>query len=222
MSYLQGKDILDDLDVRASDLLQANGVIWVEGPSDRIYLRRWIELVTDKELIEDVHYTIMFYGGKLLANLTAKSPDEAGELISLIRINRNAAIVIDSDRHPNPETKGKRTQQPRMRLGKTKLRVREEIEALNGVAWITEGREVENYTPLHVYERVVGTPPPKSIDVYTKLPEHSFLAKFNKNKIDIAHSVAADTKLEDIKDHLDLCGQLETLCEHIRRWNKLD
>ncbi|MFZ6708986.1 ATP-dependent nuclease [Undibacterium sp. TC9W] len=37
-TYIQNNGILDDLDVRASDLLQANGIIWVEGPSDRIYL----------------------------------------------------------------------------------------------------------------------------------------------------------------------------------------
>lgn len=30
-------DLLDDLDVKASDLFQSNGIIWVEGPSDRIY-----------------------------------------------------------------------------------------------------------------------------------------------------------------------------------------
>lgn len=29
-----------DLGYRPSDLLQANSVLWVEGPSDRIYLRR--------------------------------------------------------------------------------------------------------------------------------------------------------------------------------------
>lgn len=39
-----GHGVLDDLDVRASDLLQANGIVWVEGISDVIYLRSWIEL----------------------------------------------------------------------------------------------------------------------------------------------------------------------------------
>lgn len=43
-SYLCNRKILDDLDIRASEILQANGVIWVEGPSDRIYLRRWLDL----------------------------------------------------------------------------------------------------------------------------------------------------------------------------------
>ena len=56
--------------VRTSDIrlviLQANCVVWVEGPSDRIYLKHWIEAVTS-ELIEGLHYSIMFYGGRLLS-----------------------------------------------------------------------------------------------------------------------------------------------------------
>lgn len=36
--YKGGADALDDLGVKASDLLQANGIIWVEGPSDRAYI----------------------------------------------------------------------------------------------------------------------------------------------------------------------------------------
>ena len=34
-----------DLGYRASDLVQANVVVWVEGPSDRIYLNAWIKAV---------------------------------------------------------------------------------------------------------------------------------------------------------------------------------
>ena len=48
-----------DLGYRASDLLQANCVIWVEGPSDRLYLNHWIK-AANSTLIEGVHYSIMF------------------------------------------------------------------------------------------------------------------------------------------------------------------
>lgn len=54
-----------DLGYRASDLLQSNSVIWVEGPSDRIYLNHWIKAM-DSTLQEGLHYSIMFYGGRLL------------------------------------------------------------------------------------------------------------------------------------------------------------
>jgi len=123
-----------DLGYRASDLLQANCVIWVEGPSDRIYLNRWIR-AADPNLVEGVHYSIMFYGGRLLSHLTANDP-EVTEFISLRRLNRFISIVIDSDRS--------HTRAP---LNRTKRRVQSEFNEGPGFAWITKGREIENYIP---------------------------------------------------------------------------
>jgi len=51
-TYVDNKGILDDLDIRASDLLQANAIVWVEGPSDRLYFNRWVDLVSDGEVRE--------------------------------------------------------------------------------------------------------------------------------------------------------------------------
>ncbi|WJI48406.1 AAA family ATPase [Mesorhizobium sp. C089B] len=62
IGYGSGRDILDDLDIRASDILQANGVIWVEGPSDRIYLNRWIDLNTGGSLKEGSTIQLCFMG----------------------------------------------------------------------------------------------------------------------------------------------------------------
>ena len=66
-AYVQRREILDDLDIRASDLLQSNGVVWVEGPSDRLYFKRWVQIWSDGELREGAHYQCVFYGGRLLA-----------------------------------------------------------------------------------------------------------------------------------------------------------
>jgi hypothetical protein len=44
--------LCSDLGYHASDLLQANCIIWVEGPSDRIYLLEWIRLASDGKLVE--------------------------------------------------------------------------------------------------------------------------------------------------------------------------
>ncbi|MFS1874095.1 AAA family ATPase [Enterovibrio norvegicus] len=67
--------ICNDLGYKASDILQANSIIWVEGPSDRIYLNYWIR-AKNSNLIEGVHYSIMFYGGRLFSHLTAQDDDE--------------------------------------------------------------------------------------------------------------------------------------------------
>jgi AAA ATPase domain len=126
--------ILDDLGYRASDLLQSNMVIWVEGPSDRLYLRHWISEYDD-ELKEGIHYSIMFYGGSLISHLSA-SDEFLEEFIKLRDLNRNLAIVIDSDREFDGAP-----------LKPHAARIVEEMNSGNGMVWVTDGREVENYVP---------------------------------------------------------------------------
>jgi predicted ATP-dependent endonuclease of OLD family len=122
IGYQQQRAILDDLDIPASDILQANGIIWVEGPSDRIYLRRWLDLASEGTLKEGTHYSIMFYGGRLLAHLDGLPPDESNSLISLLYINRNVALLMDSDRRAGPPSA------PEQQLNATKSRIKSELE----------------------------------------------------------------------------------------------
>jgi hypothetical protein len=98
-SILRGHryEICRDLGIRASDLIQANAVIWVEGPSDRLYLNWWLSKAAP-DLIEGIHFSIMFYGGRLLSHLTAGDDEDVSEFIELRSLNRNLAIVIDSDK----------------------------------------------------------------------------------------------------------------------------
>lgn len=218
--YLSNRAILDDLDIRASDMLQANGVIWIEGPSDRIYIRKWIELLTDGEINEGVHYSMMFYGGRLLSHLESAGPQQEGELISILSLNRNAAIVIDSDRHLGRAAKdGKKARKPRMNINETKTRIKGEVEAMNGFVWVTEGREIENYVSNSVYERIVGNGK-FDVGIYDELPEHQYLKQFNKNKVELAHAVAATLSRDDIRGILDLEEQVVELIRHIKLWNK--
>lgn len=133
-SVLRGERfaICEDLGVRASDLVQSNFVIWVEGPSDRLYVRRWIEAVDDT-LVEGIHYSIMFYGGRLLSHLTADD-DEVTEFIKLRSLNQNLCLIMDSDKA-----------NARAKLNDTKERIIREFNKGNSKAWVTKGREIENY-----------------------------------------------------------------------------
>src|SRR5262245_9835315 len=79
----------------AQGLLQANGIIWVEGPSDRVYLNRWLGFVAPN-LVEGIHYSIAFYGGKLLAHLSCED-DPVADLFRVLRINRHALLMVDRD-----------------------------------------------------------------------------------------------------------------------------
>jgi len=89
--------ICRDLGIRASDIIQSNAVLWVEGPSDRLYVNWWLS-AADVELVEGIHYSIMFYGGRLLSHLSALDDCEITEFINLRSLNRNLAILIDSDK----------------------------------------------------------------------------------------------------------------------------
>lgn len=130
--------VLEDLGIQPSDLLQANSVIWVEGPSDRTYIKRWIEIL-HPDLVEGIDYSIMFYGGRLLAHLSMAREDsveqeEMKDFIKLLRINQRSALVMDSDRDSSKAD-----------INDTKKRLIAECEK-NGVhCWVTDGREIENY-----------------------------------------------------------------------------
>ena len=125
-------EICRELGYRASDLLQSNTIIWVEGPSDRIYLNHWLQAI-DQNLVEGMHYSIMFYGGRLLSHLTVDDP-EIDEFISLRRLNRNLVLIMDSDRSSVDQE-----------INQTKKRIRREFDDGPGFAWVTDGREIENY-----------------------------------------------------------------------------
>lgn len=215
-----------DLGYRASDLLQANCVIWVEGPSDRIYLNHWVKSI-DEKLVEGIHYSIMFYGGRLLSHLSANDP-EVTEFISLRRLNRYISILIDSDRKTTHS-----------HLNQTKTRVRKEFDEGEGFAWITKGREIENYISPNILEEAVKVVHPTSIKLkatgqFDNCLFHYYLedGKKNKNsnpkrklrdknidKVKIAHEVIRN--LADLTI-LDLNQQITKLVRFIREANDIE
>lgn len=210
-------DICKDLGYHPSDLIQANSVIWVEGPSDRIYLNYWIKEL-NPSLIEGIHYSIMFYGGRLLSHLTAKDLDDGyiKDFISLIRLNRASAILIDSDRKKS-----------RGRLNETKVRIEKEF-SINGFAWVTNGREIENYLPAIQLNEAIEEIHPKAVinaqyeqyDKILALKDKSG-KEINPDKVKIARYVTEHFKPE--WENLDLRKQINGLVSFIIDSNpKLD
>ena len=129
--------VLDTLGVRASDLLQSNCIVWVEGPTDREYFNRWVELFSNGVLREGAHYQCVFYGGKLLSHLSSLNPTSDDiNAVKILSVNRNAIVLMDSDKRDGAAS-----------VNSTKQRVSREVVEMGGVAWITAGREVENYIP---------------------------------------------------------------------------
>ncbi|MCA9355608.1 AAA family ATPase [Candidatus Kaiserbacteria bacterium] len=96
------KSLLESLGVRNSSVFLSNATIWVEGISDRIYFRKFLELYLKKKgesltYLEDTHYSFVEYGG---GNLPHWSFDEDGsddDSIDVSRIVSNIYLVADRD-----------------------------------------------------------------------------------------------------------------------------
>jgi predicted ATP-dependent endonuclease of OLD family len=213
-----------DLGHRASDIIQANAVIWVEGPSDRVYLKFWLQNV-GHELIEGIHYTIMFYGGRLLSHLSANDED-VSEFIQLRNLNRHVAIVLDSDKNS-----------PYVQINQTKRRIVDEFSK-SGIAWVTKGREIENYIEYsalqeaikRVYTSVYDKPlaggqfdhalyfqrtSPRKTRIS---PPGADLIEKNVDKVKISRNITESTKVD--LSQLDLEARVHELVTFIRRANK--
>ena len=212
LSFIENEYILMSLGVRASDILQSNAVIWVEGPSDRIYINKWIELYSKGTLKENIHYQILFYGGRLLSHLTGKV-DESNELIQLFRANLHSIIVIDSDKTDSKK-----------RINQTKLRIKKEFMQNQAIVWITQGKEIENYLSRNIFNKVYKVN--KQIGQYEKiddfLNENSRKKNIGKyyvtNKASESISIAKKMTREDI-NILDLETQISTIVKQIKIWN---
>lgn len=178
--------VCEDLGYHPSDLLQANCVVWVEGPSDRIYLNWWLHSL-DSDLLEGIHYSIMFYGGRLAAHLSqAADSTEINDFISLRRLNRRGVMIIDSDRD-----------KPHRPINATKRRLQEEFDSGPGHAWITDGREIENYLQPAQVTKAISAIHPKATQIVGIGKHASLLIIKSKNgrqtvatKVEVARYIA--------------------------------
>lgn len=216
-STKQKSNICNDLGYKASDILQANCIIWVEGPSDRIYLNSWL-LSMNPNLIEGVHYSIMFYGGRLFSHLTAMDDDEIQEkvddFISVRNLNRNTVIMFDSDKDNS-----------RARLSSTKRRLKQEFDLGEGFTWVTKGREVENYLDYEKVEESVLAVHPSAGNLVTK-DEWANLLIYKKargndertaSKVKVARHYVSNNEVDF--NVLDLEARIAQLCEFIVKSN---
>lgn len=90
--------LLRELGVRNSSILMSNCTIWVEGITDRYYLRRYLDIVQrkrQKEFREDIHYSFVEYGG---ANIAHWSFLDHQDGIDVDRVCARLLLITDRDR----------------------------------------------------------------------------------------------------------------------------
>ena len=156
----------------------------------------------------------MFYGGRLLSHLSADSPEHAGEAISLLGLNSHAIIMMDSDKNDASSS-----------INKTKERVSGEIERMGGVAWITLGKEIENYIPLEAFKKYLINGDLRSlgqfegIEAYLSETSPEGYKEFKKSKVNFAAAIIPHITKAEISNTYDLSDRLDHVCTKIKNWN---
>lgn len=207
--------VLDELGARASDILLANGVIWVEGISDAIYIRTWIKRYCDEKDLtppaEGSEFAFVEYGGSCLAhyeylakNLADIKAMELEALLPALSLSRNAFVIMDSDRASSAGLLAPRKQNVINAIGEPNV-------------WVTYGREVENYLSAAVLSEAGHVKP---------LRRHDKFKDFPGSKRDFA--LKAATALQrteggnyttDWKSY-DLEDSIARLLHKINEWNR--
>ena len=94
-------NILEMLGVKNSAVFLSNCTIWVEGITDRIYLRKFLELYIDlshKNYMEDIHYSFVEYGGGNITHWSfLEDADENHSNIDVEKLCAKLFLVSDQD-----------------------------------------------------------------------------------------------------------------------------
>ncbi len=212
-NILGKKGCLDDLGIKASDIIQSNGIIWVEGPSDRIYINKWIDLWANGKYKEGMNYQCVFYGGRLLSNTTFDD-ENIDNLINLMNVNKNSIILIDSDKTYASKS-----------INDTKKRIQREYEDNNQLCWITKGKEIENYVPKQIISSFYINTVDEEFEQYDTIDK--FLNKykeeegerFKRSKIKYAQQYVEKMTIDTMKDILDLDEKMKKVIKEIEKWN---
>jgi len=106
-TYKDGKNVLTDMGFKASDILLSNGVIWVEGPSDAIYIEMLLALYDTQNNVglNKLNYTIQVLSTAIWKYAgfdefdwdKIENENLQNQIISLMKLNHNHLIVIDND-----------------------------------------------------------------------------------------------------------------------------
>lgn len=208
---------------RPSDVLLPNGIIWVEGPSDAIYLKHWLtkyarESQPSYEIVWGRDAEVMWYGGSQWKHLAHRVPrlwkgmeeEDRRALVDLLTMNRNCAVVIDRDKDP-PGLEGNKGQAP------NKLAVKKCLEAARPprLVWVTGPECIEGFVPANSNDKELAA-------VFRRarraLPRAKKLKGHNKVKAaDDYVRATAGLPWGEIVD-TDVETQLREVYQRIREW----
>jgi len=136
------------LGVRAPSVFLVNATVWVEGITDRLYLREMLRLYVEskkgdegfRRMEEDAHYSFVEYAGSNITHWSFLKNEP--HPIEVERLCGHAMLLVDEDGSATSDKgKAKRIEELRAAIGDRLL--------------VTYGREVENMLPEQVIEAVL-------------------------------------------------------------------
>ncbi len=113
--------LLNELGIRNSSVFLSNCSIWVEGITDRLYLKHYLDLYIKKhpeksKFRENIDFTFIEYGGGNLAHFNFETNDST-ESINAKYINNKIFLIADNDNSKPTSAKGKRKSRLKEILG---------------------------------------------------------------------------------------------------------
>lgn len=126
-SQEQTLKLVSNLGIKPSDAFMADGIIWVEGPSDIGVYRTLLRKVGVD--LDERNILFMSTGGSILQHLSAKD---------LRFVHPNFIILLDSDKTD-----------ARKQPDRWKINLIEELSNMGAYGYITKRREIENYFSLN-------------------------------------------------------------------------
>lgn len=142
--------LLNELGVRNSSVFLSNCSIWVEGITDRLYLKHYLKLYVQhfekKEYRENLDYTFIEYGGGNIVHFNFGEED-VSESINAKYINNKIFLIADNDNTKEGSAKAKRKERLRELLGENFYEL--------------SVKEVENLITFDTLRKVILTQNPK-------------------------------------------------------------
>ncbi|MEO7216319.1 AAA family ATPase [Mucilaginibacter sp.] len=166
----EDSNILASIGVRNSSVFLSNCTIWVEGITDRIYIRKYLEIYQKSQVLtfkEDLHFSFVEYGGNNITHWSfLDSADASHPNIQVDRLCGKLFLITDKDGDGLTKDGNKSAKALRQEQLKEKLRER---------YYCLAAREIENTLSITVLKNTIR-------DIENN-PNIEFKAEFdNQNK----------------------------------------
>lgn len=141
--------LLNEIGVSTSSVFLSNCSIWVEGISDRIYLKKYLELYFKKKNItkfkENIHYCFIEYGGGNLPHFNFLNKDNS-EDIFIKALSHNSFLLVDND-----DTAARKNKDGK--VNKKESRKIQYRKNLGNDFFELKSREIENLISINILEK---------------------------------------------------------------------